>query len=59
MRAPLTLIDDLPQLPDVRPNNPEAARWPLPGWGWLGCIVFGIAVWTAVGFGVHVLINVL
>jgi hypothetical protein len=28
-------------------------------WVMLGCIVFGIAVWTAVGFGVRALINVL
>jgi len=26
---------------------------------WLGCILFGIAVWTGVGFGIHALIDVL
>jgi len=59
MRVPLALIDDLSLLPDVQPKDPDAARWRLPGWSWLGCIVFGIAVWTGVGFGIRALIAVL
>jgi len=37
----------------------DEPRIRYPGWVWLGCIVFGIAVWTAVGFGISALIKVL
>lgn len=37
----------------------DVPRCRRPGWMWLGCILFGVAVWTGVGFGIHALIDVL
>jgi hypothetical protein len=54
------LIDDLsPRRTDEHPETVDATRWRLPGWSWLGCMVFGIAVWTGVGFGIRALVAAL
>jgi len=37
----------------------DATRCRRPGWIWLGCIVFGVAVWTGAGFGIRALIAAL
>jgi len=59
MLMPLTDIDKVSwQLVD-KLSAVDAKRCRRPGWVWLGCIVFGIAVWTGVGFGIRALIDVL
>jgi len=58
MRALSPLIDDLSR-PDGQPRTGDVVPYRRPGWIWLGCIVFGIAVWTGVGFGIRALIDVL
>ena len=58
MRASLALIDDLSR-PDDQSKTGDAMLFRRPGWIWLGCIVFGIAFWTGVGFGSRALVAVL
>ena len=59
MLVPLADIDGLSwQLVD-KLNAGDAAQCRRPGWIWLGCIVFGIAVWTGVEFGIHALVGLL
>jgi len=36
------------------PGNSDYLRW-----FWLGCVLFGVAVWTGVGFAIRALIAAL
>jgi hypothetical protein len=58
MRAPLALIDDLSRS-DGQPKAVDVVPFRRPGWIWLGYILFGIAFWTGVGFGIRALIAAL
>jgi hypothetical protein len=44
---------------DDEANTVDAPQCSRPGWLWLGYILFGIAFWTGVGFGIHALSAVL
>jgi len=60
MLAPFADIDDLSRRPDVRRKTVDVAPFRRPGyWIWLGSIVFNIAFWTGVGFGIRALVAVL
>ena len=57
MRAPSTLINDLLWRDGQR--TVDAPYRDPRYWIWLGIIVFNIAVWTGVGFGIRALATVL
>jgi hypothetical protein len=56
MRAPVAEFDDFFLRSEDRPKANDGARSRYPGWFWLGYILFGIASWTGVGFGIHALL---
>ena len=59
MRVPSALINDLLLRPDDHPKSVDLVPFRYPGWIWLGCILFGIAFWTGVWFGIRALAAVL
>jgi hypothetical protein len=57
--VPFADIEDFSWGADDEASTVEARRCRRPGWFWLGCILFGVAVWTGVGFAIRALIAVL
>jgi len=57
--VPFGDIEDFSWGTDDEASTVDAPRCSRPGWLWLGCTLFGVAVRTGVGFGIHALIAVL
>jgi hypothetical protein len=55
MQVPRADIYDLSWRPDDQPRAAGVKRFRYPGWIWLSYIMFGIAVWTGVAFGIAAL----
>ena len=57
--VPFADIEDFSWGADDEASTVNAPRCSRPGWIWLGCILFGIAIWTGVGFAMRALIAAL
>jgi hypothetical protein len=54
--SPFDDIEDSTWRPADRLRLPDVAAFPYPGWIWLCCILFGVAIWAGVGLGIRGLI---